>query len=289
MNSEGELLQEDYKIVILFTGHIHPTFIYVMYSVSRYADPAYGKRGDSVATKVAHIREATSIPILSAPSSEALYRITKRLLDIVVASVLLVLFAPLMAVIALAIVLDTPGPVIFRQKRVLGEQKLGEDDPTQHVFTFMKFRTMIHNADQSVHRKYMENLINGRCEASQVSGKKIFKLGKDPRITRVGRILRKTSLDELPQLINVLRGEMSLVGPRPAIPYEVSQYKAWHMPRLTVKQGLTGLWQIAGRNELSFDEMVQCDIEYVRHRSLLLDLKILLLTIPAVISGRGAN
>lgn len=240
-----------------------------------------------MATKLAHIREATYVPQIQVLSKDDSYLLAKRLFDIVLATVLLVLLAPVIVLVALAVALDSPGPVIFRQKRVLGEQGLGSGKPDQQVFEFFKFRSMYHNADQKVHQQYMENLINGQAQKGKESN--LYKLEHDARITRVGRILRKTSLDELPQLFNILRGEMSFVGPRPAIPYEVQQYKTWHLQRLTVTQGLTGLWQVKGRNERSFDEMVALDIEYVRRRSFWLDLKILLETIPAVLSTRGVR
>ncbi len=241
-----------------------------------------------MATKIEHIREATLIPSLHLATTDELYLFGKRLLDVVLALALIVFLAPVMAAIAIVIKLDSRGPVIFRQRRVLGDQSLGDDqEPGEQTFEFLKFRTMVHKADQSLHQKYVESLINGNGQQSEVNGQKIFKLTCDPRITRVGRWLRKTSLDELPQLFNILRGDMTFVGPRPAIPYEVKQYKPWHMYRLTVAQGLTGLWQVMGRNELSFDEMVQLDIEYARRRSLFLDIKIILATIPAVLLGRG--
>ena len=242
-----------------------------------------------MATKVAHIREATILQGLGAPTSDQFYRLAKRVFDIALSTILLIVLLPLMLLVALAVALDSTGPVIFRQKRVLGDQSLDDGQPEQNVFEFYKFRTMFQHADQSVHKRHMEKLIEGGADPASERGKGLYKLDKDPRITRVGRILRKTSLDELPQLVNIFRGEMSFVGPRPAIPYEVSQYKAWHGYRLTITQGLTGLWQVMGRTELSFDEMVQLDIEYARRRSLLFDLKIVLATLPAVLSGRGAR
>ena len=242
-----------------------------------------------MATRLAHIREATFQREFVIPRADGLYLLAKRFFDVLLASLLLVLLAPLMAVIALAIALDSPGPIIFRQKRVLGGRTLDDGRPENHVFEFYKFRSMVHNADQNVHRAYAEEYVNGRAQCGADAGKKLYKLDHDPRITRVGRFLRKSSLDELPQLINILRGEMTFVGPRPAIPYEVAQYKPWHLQRLTVMQGLTGLWQVMGRNELSFDEMVQLDIEYARRRSLALDLQIALATIPAVLRGRGVR
>jgi lipopolysaccharide/colanic/teichoic acid biosynthesis glycosyltransferase len=240
-----------------------------------------------VATKVAHIRAMTAYQGISTRESNEAYLAAKRLLDIMVASILLVLFAPLMLAIAFAVMLDSRGPVVFRQQRVCGEQPFGDPDPAEQQFTFLKFRTMYANADQKIHQHYVTGLINGAAARIGEGDQKLFKLQGDRRVTRVGRFLRKTSLDELPQLINVLRGEMSLVGPRPAIPYEVRQYKPWHLRRLSVRQGLTGLWQVMGRNELSFDEMVQLDIEYAQTQNLWLDIKILLQTLPAVLKGRG--
>jgi exopolysaccharide biosynthesis polyprenyl glycosylphosphotransferase len=197
----------------------------------------------------------------------------KRIMDIVLASIMLVAALPVMLLLAMAIKLDSPGPIIFRQTRVgRGGRR----------FTFYKFRSMYHNSDPQVHQQFVRNLINGNHSG------KIYKLAEDKRITRVGRFLRRTSLDELPQLWNVLKGDMSLVGPRPPIPYEVAEYKEWHKQRLTVTPGLTGLWQVTARSSVSFDEMVALDLEYVRRQSLALDIKILLLTIPAVLSGRGA-
>ena len=242
-----------------------------------------------MATKISHLREATFIPSLSIPTTDQLYLLSKRLLDVALAALLLIALAPLLLLIALAIALDSRGPVLFRQQRVLGDQPPHEGRPEEHTFTFFKFRTMFHNADQDCHRRYVESLINGQAQTVEDGGKKLYKLGHDRRVTRVGRFLRRTSLDELPQLLNILRGEMSFVGPRPAIPYEVRQYKPWHLHRLAVMQGLTGLWQVMGRNELSFDEMVALDIEYARQRSLRLDLKILLATIPAVLGSRGVR
>lgn len=199
----------------------------------------------------------------------------RRLLDLVVATIALVLLAPLMAAIALAIRAESPGPVIFRQRR------LGQG---LRPFTVLKFRTMRHEADATVHRDYVHSLIE-RPQAAQRG--QLYKLSVDSRITRVGRFLRSWSLDELPQLVNVLRGEMALVGPRPVIPYEVDRYPERYLPRFTVKPGLTGLWQVSGRNERTYEEMVRFDIEYARQASLLLDLRILAKTVPVVFGRQG--
>ncbi|MDW8101512.1 MAG: undecaprenyl-phosphate glucose phosphotransferase [Anaerolineae bacterium] len=193
----------------------------------------------------------------------------KRAMDLVIASVALVVFTPLMLIIALAIKLDSPGPVLFKQVRV---GKGGKE------FVMYKFRSMRGGAEEE-----QEQL----KELSEVDGP-IFKIKNDPRCTRVGKVIRRLSLDELPQLYNVLKGEMSVVGPRPPLPSEVAQYKEWHKRRLAVSPGMTGLWQVSGRSLLSFDEMVLLDLYYIENWSPLLDLKILLRTIPKVIISEGA-
>lgn len=211
----------------------------------------------------------------------SLYPVAKRVLDVLVASILLVLFAPLMALIALAIRLDTPGPVIFRQRRV---GRWGEE------FTMFKFRSMYAYADESVHREFAKDYVNGRMSklcATSGDGVVVYKPNGDKRVTRVGRWLRKTSLDELPQLVNVLRGEMSLVGPRPVVRYEVEEYSKWHLQRLSVLPGMTGLPQISGRSGLTFDKIVKLDLEYIERRSLALDIAILLKTIPVVLRAKS--
>jgi lipopolysaccharide/colanic/teichoic acid biosynthesis glycosyltransferase len=208
-------------------------------------------------------------------------RTARRLLDIVVASTLLLLLAPILAAIALAIRAESRGPVIFRQRR------LGQG---LRPFTVLKFRTMRHEADAAPHREYVHSLIEAPevAERGRLSERgRLYKLSIDNRITRVGRFLRSWSLDELPQLVNVLRGEMALVGPRPVIPYEVERYPERYLQRFTVKPGLTGLWQVSGRNERTYEEMVRFDIEYARHASLLLDLRILAKTLPVVFGRQG--
>lgn len=240
-----------------------------------------------MAAKITHLRQATVAPRVELRWGESLYLFAKRAADVVLSAALLLVLSPVMIIIALAIRLNSSGPVLFRQQRVQGNQDELEGHPETNVFTFLKFRSMYDGADQSAHRRYMESLINGQAKANG-SGSR-YKLVGDRRITTVGRVLRKTSLDELPQLLNVLRGEMSLVGPRPAIAYEVAQYKPWHRQRLTVAPGITGLWQVSGRSDLPFDEMVRLDIEYADVRSPWTDLKILIKTVPAVFSGRGAE
>lgn len=203
-------------------------------------------------------------------------RYLKRTFDLVLSAFGLLLLSPLLLLIYLLIKLDSPGPALFRQERV------GMDG---RVFTLYKFRTMRSEADDEAHRQYMSQLINGNLPIPPEGEVLYGKVKDDQRITRLGRILRRYSLDELPQLFNVLKGEMSLVGPRPPIPYEVEHYSDWHRKRLEVKPGITGLWQVSGRNRLPFDKMVQLDIYYIQHWSLWLDAKIMLRTIPAILRG----
>ena len=200
-----------------------------------------------------------------------------RALDIVLSVPLLVVLAPVFALIALTIRLDSRGRVIYRQKR------LGRD---LEAFTMLKFRSMRTDAGDAQHREYVVGLINGTV--TETSDGSMFKLTQDDRITRVGGFLRRTSLDELPQIWNVLRGEMSLVGPRPPLHYEVEHYRPAWFGRFAVKPGLTGLWQVSGRCELSVEEMIALDLEYVRRRSLWTNVKILARTLPVVFLGRGA-
>ena len=202
-----------------------------------------------------------------------------RALEIVLSVAMLVLLAPLLALIAVAIKLDSRGPVLFRQER------LGRD---RKPFILNKFRTMHNGVDHERHRNFVVGLIAGELPEPHEGGPR-FKLADDERVTRVGRVLRRTSLDELPQLWNVLRGEMSLVGPRPPIAYEVEHYPAHWFERFAVKPGITGLWQISGRSELTLEDMVELDIQYIHRRSLRTNVAILLRTVPVVISTRGAS
>jgi lipopolysaccharide/colanic/teichoic acid biosynthesis glycosyltransferase len=211
-----------------------------------------------------------------------LYLVAKRATDIVGSALGLLIATPLFLAIALAIKLTSKGPVFFRQQRIGHFGK---------PFVFLKFRSMYLNNDPKIHLDYITQLISGKAERqpSNGNGQGVYKLTTDPRVTRVGVFLRRTSLDELPQLINVLRGEMSLVGPRPPIPYEVDTYQIWHRRRvLEAKPGITGLWQVSGRSRVGFDEMVRLDVRYAMQRSFWMDLKILLLTPRAVILGDGA-
>lgn len=197
------------------------------------------------------------------------FDIFKRFTDIAVASLILMLFLPVIPVIVLLIKLDSPGTVFFRQKRV------GKDG---REFDFFKFRSMHTGA---------ENVIASLRPLNGVDGP-VFKLKEDPRVTCTGRFLRRSSLDELPQLLNVLKGDMSIVGPRPNLPSEVSQYLPWQRKRLDVTPGITCYWQIAGRSHIGFQEWMRLDLEYIRSRSLVTDMKIMLKTIPAVIARKGA-
>lgn len=241
------------------------------------------------------------------------YFATKRLLDIVVASILLIAFAPFMLIVAMVIRLDSSGPAIFKQERVRARRKgsNGRDSWEVDTFTFYKFRSMKKDADSELHRAFVNAFMHDdedrmaeiqracREEASEPRDafalaflpdeeEEARKLVHDPRVTRVGRILRKTSLDEVPQFWNVLKGEMSLVGPRPDLPYSVADYKPWHFERLNAKPGITGLWQVEGRSDVSWDDLVRMDIEYIHSQSLWLDLKILLKTPLVVLRGDGA-
>jgi lipopolysaccharide/colanic/teichoic acid biosynthesis glycosyltransferase len=215
-----------------------------------------------------------------APLRSRRYVLMTRGLDLVLALTLLALLFPLLLAIAIAVRLDSPGMPIYRQRRIgLGGRE----------FLVNKFRSMRCDAEATQHRAYVKALI-GRSseEAPTGEGTGLYKLVVDDRITRVGRVLRRYSLDELPQLWNVVRGDMCLVGPRPVIPYEAECYPAWYHERFSVKPGLTGLWQVSGRNERTYEEMVMLDIEYSRAKSLWLDIEILLRTAWVVLTGRGA-
>jgi lipopolysaccharide/colanic/teichoic acid biosynthesis glycosyltransferase len=206
------------------------------------------------------------------------YLAAKRVLDFTVALTALVVLSPLLAALAIMIRRDSEGPALFRQTRI---GRFGKP------FTCYKFRTMYVNADEQAHRAYIEAYSRGEVAAAN-NPDAPFKIEHDPRITRLGRFLRRSSLDELPQLINVLKGDMSLVGPRPDVAYSVALYKDWHKLRLATQPGLTGLWQVKGRGRVSYDEGMRLDCEYVKQQCLRLDLEILMLTIPAVLSMRGA-
>jgi len=205
-----------------------------------------------------------------APRQEGLYlRFGKRALDLVGSLVAMVLSAPVVALLAVLIKLESRGPVFYRSVRI------GRGG---RPFVFLKLRSMVKDADRT--RQHLSHM--NECDGP------VFKIERDPRVTRIGRFLRTTSLDELPQFYNVLVGDMSLVGPRPPIPEEVAQYEPWQLRRLDVRPGITCLWQISGRSRIGFQEWMRLDLEYIRHQSLSLDLKILVRTLPAVLSREGA-
>jgi lipopolysaccharide/colanic/teichoic acid biosynthesis glycosyltransferase len=208
-------------------------------------------------------------------------RLIKRAIDIVGSLTVLIFASPLFLAIALAIKLTSKGPILFKQERI-GQYGV--------CFTFLKFRSMYFLNDAKIHQEYVRRFISGKDECKQADGNGgVYKLKGDPRITPVGRFLRRTSLDEFPQFFNVLRGDMSLVGPRPPIPYETEAYDIWHRRRFfEAKPGITGLWQVKGRSKVTFDDMVRLDIRYSRDWSLGLDLKIILETPRAVFFGGGA-
>lgn len=222
------------------------------------------------------------------------YFTLKRAMDIILATFFLVILSPLMAIISILILFDSRGPIIFSQERV-GASKWTRDGFSywqRTIFKCYKFRTMINGADPSVHEVFVRALINNNEQSmSEMQREKteVHKLVHDSRVTKLGRFLRKYSLDELPQFWNVLCGDMSLVGPRPAIPYEVEEYHAWHLRRLETYPGLTGLWQVSGRCTKNFDESVRLDIEYIENQSLWLDIRIILKTPLAVITTKGAG
>lgn len=221
------------------------------------------------------------IPVidLGQPGLFGLQRWGKRFFDVVTTSVILFFLWPVIALISLIIIFDSGMPVFYRQKRI-GENGI--------AFDMIKFRSMRVDADEAIHREHIAKLIADNTSIDdEDSSRKSLKLQNDPRITRVGHLLRKTSLDEIPQLFNVLKGEMSLVGPRPPIPYEVDMYQEWHKRRLEAIPGMTGLWQVEGRNRVSFDEMVRMDLEYIKHQSIWLDLKLLIQTPFALLRGAG--
>ena len=199
------------------------------------------------------------------------YLVIKRLMDIVGASLGLILASPIMLIVAILIKLEDPkGPIFFSQIR---------NGAYPETFKMYKFRSMYIDAEERLQELMHLNEQSGPA----------FKMKYDPRITRVGKFIRKTSLDELPQLFNVLKGDMSLVGPRPAIPREVEQYTAYQKQRLFVKPGLTCIWQVSGRNNIGFDEWVELDIEYIKTRNLWLDIKLILMTIPAMLGDENAS
>jgi lipopolysaccharide/colanic/teichoic acid biosynthesis glycosyltransferase len=216
------------------------------------------------------------IAIATSARRRRVHQWLKNVLDLVIAILALVVLWPLLLVVALAIKLDSPGPAIFKQKRI------GKDDK---VFTVRKFRSMYVDADDKLHREALKKLVQGKPVA-KANGQAFFKPVDDPRVTRVGKFLRATGLDELPQVINILQRDMSVVGPRPAIPYELELYKDWHHRRLAVRPGVTGLWQVRRHDTENFDDVMKLDLEYIDSFSIWLDLKIILLTFPMILFRR---
>lgn len=213
----------------------------------------------------------------------------KRYSDRLLALLLLVGVLPFWMLIALLIKLDSPGPVLFVQTRA-GSRLHRHNNQTYwelRPFRIYKFRSMYCNADQALHKRHIHDYVQGHLHPTQTEHS--YKLQSDPRVTRVGRLLRRMSIDEIPQLLNVLFGDMSLVGPRPVPLYEFEEYEDQHKQRLAALPGITGLWQVKGRCVVSFEEQIQMDLDYISNQSLLLDLKILALTVPAALSGRGAG
>jgi lipopolysaccharide/colanic/teichoic acid biosynthesis glycosyltransferase len=223
---------------------------------------------------------------LSPPTSDAIplkekYLRAKRVLDILLTLLFFPLIGLMMLIVAILIRVDSTGPILYRQKRV------GLDGVE---FEMLKFRSMYVNNDDAIHRAAVKHYINGDAlNDSNSPASTSYKLERDPRITSVGRIIRKLSLDELPQFFNVLHGEMSLVGPRPPLSYEVEEYSSRSCMRLCGKPGITGIWQVYGRSRVTFDEMVEMDITYLQQQSIVQDIKLIILTIPVVASGRGGG
>ncbi len=220
---------------------------------------------------------------LSAPTPNAIridpsYLRAKRILDILFTLLMLFPLCIVMGIVAVLILLDSKGPIFFRQKRV-GLHGV--------EFDMFKFRSMHMNCDDSAHREAIKQYMNGATLNDDVGTDNPYKLANDPRVTRIGRFIRRTSIDELPQFINVLRGEMTLVGPRPPLPYEVEAYSLRDLLRLGGKPGLTGTWQVYGRSRVAFQEMVEMDIVYLQQQSISQDLKLIALTIPVMLGGHG--
>lgn len=247
--------------------------------------------------KVLQLVNTQAIRATERQDAKALYFALKRAFDVVVVSLSLIFLLPLMLVMAILIKLDSPGAAIYRQERITAKRRVrnGAVVWDETPFTIYKFRTMKADAKSTLHRQFIEAYIAGdekrmvELQSAQKAAEAKYKIMDDPRVTKVGKFLRKTSLDELPQLWNVLLGEMSLVGPRPPIPYEVELYLYHHRDRLKTIPGMTGLWQVKGRSSTSFEEMVRLDIEYIQDQSLAMDLKIIFGTVTAVLAAKGAR
>ncbi|MCQ3930803.1 MAG: sugar transferase [Chloroflexi bacterium] len=236
----------------------------------------------------------SQIKVTSANLRTWAYFTAKRAIDIVAASLVLLIAGIPMLIIAMLIEIETPGSAIFAQERVTARRRRivnGKAEFDVVTFTCYKFRTMYKDASSEMHQAFMKAFIkNDMAAIAAINGTEnaeIMKIVKDPRVTLIGKFLRKTSLDELPQFINVLKGEMTLVGPRPCIPYEVEEYEAWHKQRLQATGGITGLWQVSARSAADFDGMCKLDIEYIQSQSLMTDLKLIVKTPLVMIFGRG--
>ncbi len=231
--------------------------------------------------KIQHLAQSDSgKPRITVRERSGWERFIKRFADASISLAVLVVGFPFLFAIALLIKVTSKGPVFFTQERI------GEDGDN---FTLFKFRTMRTDCDDTLHREFTREFIQGQLPKSTLDGKaaKPYKLKDDPRVTAVGGFLRRTSLDEIPQFINVLKGEMSIVGPRPPLAYEYEYYEDWHKLRMTVRPGLTGLWQVSGRSSVPFHEMVMLDLYYIENWSLRLDLRIMLQTVPVMLAGTG--
>jgi lipopolysaccharide/colanic/teichoic acid biosynthesis glycosyltransferase len=246
-----------------------------MSTVEAPRNPLIGEIGQSAAAEALVGSWATPQPV---------YEACMRVLNVIIAVGVLGVFAPLWALIAILIRSMTPGPALYCNRRVVG--KFG------HEFTVYKFRTMYHNSDDTIHKHAIARFLDGQplgvIETKGVEAP-VYKLTNDPRVTRFGRILRKTGLDEVPQFLNVLHGNMAIVGPRPPVYYEYEHYDERQRHRLDVLPGITGLYQVTARSQVTFDEMIEIDLDYIRRRSLLLDLKIMALTPWVMITGKGAH
>ncbi len=260
----------------LFNGHEKPPFSIV---TATFPDQIFhrfsAEQQDPETLSPFFLEDATE--------SISLRNLLKRGVDIVGSLLAILILSPVILITALLITTTSPGPVLFKQIR-LGRKGV--------PFTFYKFRSMHSSGDDRIHREYITKFINGKLEEINQGDmiNPLYKIQSDPRVTRIGRIIRKKSIDELPQLFNVLRGDMSLVGPRPPLPYEAEQYQSWHLRRiLEIKPGITGLWQVEGRSKTSFDDMVRLDLQYIRSCSFLLDVKILIKTVKVVIQSIGAH
>lgn len=248
---------------------------------------AFSQQQSATLTQSKMYTQASSTETVASQNTVASYY-SKRLLDLTLIGLSSLFLIPVLVIVGLLIKLDSPGPIFYRQQRVGAKPKFhnGYVKWETASFSIFKFRSMYSDTDDAIHQAHVRAWMNGELDDDGAQAK--AKVKNDSRITRIGHFIRKTSIDELPQLLNVVRGEMSLVGPRPVPEYEVAQYDPEHYERLKALPGMTGLWQVLGRGMVSFEEMMELDIRYVRTRSLGRDILILLKTLPAVMSGSGA-